>query len=318
MKKSFFLLMFMLIAAGALWSQVQKDTIRYQLQPVTITATRVSEGWLEVPLAINVLEHNDIQHTKGYGLDEILSGVPGVLAQSRYGNQDIRLTIRGFGARGAGAKSNAGTSRGIRVLIDGFPETEPDGRTSFDLIDLSGAGSVEVVRSNASSVWGNASGGVVNILSNTTFTAPYSHLQSMFGSFGFHKEMLHGGAMLGQGRFFFSASNTTYDGWRDHSASSQILVNTGVISPLAEKTSLGVYLTGTSNLFRIPGPLSQGQFDSNPQQAQNLKDSVTGVNYTLVARDERRRRFHRTGRSAAGRVRGAGRGRSGRPGRAGR
>ncbi len=256
----------------------QSDTIKYILPPLTVTATRIAEPWLEVPLALSVITLNGALPGKGTGLDEILFGTPGVLAQSRYGGQDIRLSIRGFGARGAGAKSNAGTIRGVRVLLDGFPETEPDGRTSLDLLDISGAGRVEVVRSNASSVWGNASGGVVSVFSNTAFESPYSTVQSSFGSFGFHKEMVQVGAMLDAGRFFLSLGNTTADGWRVHSGSSQTLVNTGIVSPVGERTSLGVYLSGTSNLFRIPGPLSHAQYDSLPRQSDS----------TFIQRDERR------------------------------
>jgi iron complex outermembrane receptor protein len=259
-------------------AQPGPDTVRYKLNPVTVTATRISQNWLDIPMAATVLSVNSTLIGKGYGLDALLSTVPGVLAQSRYGNQDIRLTIRGYGARGAGERSNAGTTRGIRVLIDGFPETEPDGRTSFDLVDLSGAGSVEIIRSNASSIWGNAAGGVVNVQSNTSFDEPYADVRSVFGSFGFHKEAFRLGTMLDVGRLFFSLSNTTSGGWRVHSASSQTLLNTGVVSRLGERTSLGVYLTGTSNLFRVPGPLSQAQFDSLPQQAD----------ISFITRDDRR------------------------------
>ncbi len=236
----------------------------------------------------------DLIRVKGYGLNEILSNVPGVLAQSRYGNQDVRLTIRGFGARGAGERSNAGTSRGIRILSDGFPETEPDGRTSFDLIDLSGASSVEIVRSNASAIWGNAAGGVVNITSNSSFTQPYIHLQSLFGSFGFVKQNIQFGANLDAGNFFFSLSNTNFDGWREHSNSSQTLLNANITSQLGVRTALGIFLTGTTNIFRIPGPLTQQQFDSNARQAQN-----DTMNYkpTYVQRDERR--SNRSGRLGA-------------------
>ena len=213
-----------------------------------------------------------------------LSNVPGVLAQSRSGNQDIRITIRGYGARGAGERSNSGTTRGIRVLMDGFPETEPDGRTSFDLIDLAGAGSIEVVRSNASSLWGNASGGVVSIRSNSSFDSPYASLHSSFGSYGFHKESFRVGTMLDVGRLFLSINNTTSEGWRYHSSSAQTLVNTGIVSQLGERTSLGVYLAGTSNLFRIPGPLSIQQFDSLGRQSESI----------YIRRDERR--MNRIGR----------------------
>jgi iron complex outermembrane recepter protein len=282
--KYYVLLFMVLLTPIILLSQTESDSVKVQFPPVTITATRFVETWLEIPLAINVLQKTDLQASKNCGVDEILAGVPGVLAQSRYGNQDVRLTIRGFGARGAGARSNAGTTRGIRVLIDGFPETEPDGRTSFDLLDLSGAGRIEIVRSNASSIWGNAAGGVMNVISNTTFESPYVNLQSSFGSFGFQKNSAQLGTTLGTGKFFFSFNNTKSDGWRNHSGSSQTLFNTGVVSPLGEKTSLGIYLSATTNIFRIPGPLSQAQFDSLAEQSDA----------TYIKRDERR--FNRLGR----------------------
>ena len=259
-------------------SQDIPDSVKVQLPPVTVTATRFAESWLEIPLAINVLQRSEFRGGKGYGIDEALSGVPGVLAQSRYGNQDVRLSIRGFGARGAGARSNAGTSRGIRVLIDGFPETEPDGRTSFDLLDISGAAKMEVVRSNASSIWGNAAGGVLNVMSNTSFQSPYVDVQSSFGSYGFLKNSVQMGTSLGSGKFFLSLNNLKADGWRYHSGSAQTLINTGILSPLGDGTTLGVYVTATSNIFRIPGPLLQAQFDSLAEQADS----------SFIKRDERR------------------------------
>lgn len=289
MKKLFLIAILIVISTSIFYSQ--SDSIRYELKPVIVTATRVSESWLEVPLALSVVEAKDLQQVRGYGLDEALSNIPGVLAQSRYGNQDVRLTIRGFGARGAGERSNAGTSRGIRVLLDGFPETEPDGRTSFDLIDMAFAERIEVIRSNASSLWGNASGGIVNIISNTTFDNPFTRLQTTFGSFGYRKEAINVGTPLGSGKFFMYVSNTNFDGWRHHSASTRALINTGIVSPIGENTTVGVYATATSNLFRIPGPLTKPQFDSDPKQAQA---DTNNYKPSYVERDERR--FNRLGR----------------------
>jgi iron complex outermembrane receptor protein len=254
------------------------DTVKYHYPPVITIGTRTPEPWIEVPLSVSYLQMKDLPKGKGYGLDEVLSGIPGVLVQSRFGNQDVRLTIRGFGARGAGERSNAGTTRGVRILNNGFPDTEPDGRTSFDLIDLSGAGGIEVIRSNASSIYGNASGGVINVMSNTQFDSPYVSYGEAFGSFGFRKEMINAGANLGTGKMYFSLSNTNSDGWRYQSRSSQLLLNTGVVANLGDRTTLGVHLSGTSNVFRIPGPLSQSQFDSLAQQADSL----------YIKRDERR------------------------------
>ena len=153
-------------AAGSVRAQVQapRDST-VALAGVTVTATRSDASILRTPLAISKVTAPDLRTVNGYGIEDALSRIPGVIAQSRYGTSDVRLIIRGFGARGAGDRSNSGTTRGIRVLLDGFPETEPDGRTAFDQIDLAAAEAVEVVRSNASALWGNAAGGVVNILS---------------------------------------------------------------------------------------------------------------------------------------------------------
>jgi iron complex outermembrane receptor protein len=259
-----------------------KDSI-YTAQPVTVTATRQMQKVLDVPLAVTVVPQIDLQNRKGYGLDEVLSLVPGALVQARTGNHDVRITIRGYGARGAGERSNAGTSRGIRVLVDGIPQTEPDGRTAFDLIDISGASSIEVLRSTASALWGNASGGVLNISSVPTTNSPFVSGQSQFGSFGFMKNSLQAGTTTNLGKIYISFNNTTFDGWRNHSASAITQFNAGILSQVNARTKLGVSMSAASNIFRIAGPLTQAQFDSSRQQAQA----------NMVTRDERR--FNRLG-----------------------
>jgi CheY-like chemotaxis protein len=136
--------------------RARPDSTVFVLPDLSVLADRQQKSFFDTPLAITAVQPGDAFGTSGYGLNDALGLVPGVLAQSRYGNQDVRLVIRGFGARGAGDRSNAGTSRGIRVLLDGIPETEPDGRTSFDGIDLASAEHVEVIRSNASALWGRS------------------------------------------------------------------------------------------------------------------------------------------------------------------
>ena len=69
------------------------------------------------------------------------------------------MSIRGFGARSAFGV------RGVRVLQDGVPLTLPDGQTPVDVVDVEGAERVEVVRGSASSLYGNAAGGVIDVRS---------------------------------------------------------------------------------------------------------------------------------------------------------
>ncbi|MFH1196714.1 MAG: TonB-dependent receptor [bacterium] len=284
----FFLFVFYCIAWGQASNikniDADSTTLKYQLEDITITATRYPERIIEIPYSVTIIPVEELKNLRGYGFDEVMKNVPGVLAQSRSGNQDVRIVIRGFGARGAGDRSNSGTSRGIRIMLDGIPETEPDGRTSFDNIDFGFAQNIEVVRSNASALWGNASGGIINVSTEPIFTSPFISLGGSSGSFGFNKIMLNTGANFNSGKIYVSLSNSNYDGWREHSSSSRAMFNIGLISNLGDATRLGVHLLGASNMFHIPGPLTQAQFDEDAKQA----------NSTYLKRDERR--FNRLGR----------------------
>ncbi len=266
------------VAPDASAQETRKPDSTATLPGVTVTATRAPSSILELPLAVTTVAAPDLRGLRGFGLDEALTLVPGVVAQSRYGTSDVRLVIRGFGARGAGDRSNAGTSRGVRVLVDGIPETEPDGRTAFDQIDLGAASGVEVVRSNASADWGNAAGGVINVRTVPAPTAAPFEIQSMFGAFGLARYVARASAPVGAGVAFLNFTNTSFDGWRAHSAARRVLVNAGVVGDVGPRTRVGVYASGANNLFRIPGPLTWSEALADPQQA----------NATYALRDERR------------------------------
>jgi iron complex outermembrane recepter protein len=255
------------------------------LPGVTVTATRNAAPILTTPLAITKLTGPQLRAFNGFGLDEALSRVPGVIAQSRYGTSDIRLMVRGFGARGAGDRSNSGTSRGIRLLLDGFPETEPDGRTAMDQFDLATAEAIEVIRSSASSLWGNAAGGVISVSTVPESRTPSAEAQGIFGGFGLARYVARTSSPLGEnGVVYGNFTNTSFEGWRAHSDARRALFNAGATGMVGDKTKLGLFLVATDNLIHVPGPLTQAQVDADPKQA----------NATYVSRDERR--HNRSGR----------------------
>jgi iron complex outermembrane receptor protein len=277
-----------LTAGFATETLAQRPTARdsaHALPGVTVSATRNPAPILTTPLAVTKIATPELRSVSGFGLDEALSRVPGVIAQSRYGTSDIRLMIRGFGARGAGDRSNSGTSRGVRVLLDGFPETEPDGRTALDQLDLSTAEGIEVIRSNASSLYGNAAGGVVNISTVPLSRTASFEAQPIFGEFGLARYAARTSVPIGDGgAIYANFTNTSFDGWRDHSDARRALVNGGAVGRVGDNTRLGLFLTAANNLMHVPGPLTQAQVDADPDQA----------NPTYVQRDERR--YNRVGR----------------------
>ena len=278
------LLATMLILAAA---SAPPDTPVVTLDEVIVTGTRLPESLASTPAAISVVDRSDYADRRGLSLEDALRSVPGVFVQSRSGAQDVRVTIRGFGARGNGERSNSGNIRGIRVLTDGIPLTEPDGRTSLDLVDLGSADRIEVARSNVSALYGNASGGVVNLRTALDFDAPYVELRERAGSFGYHREQAVSGFTFGNGgRGTVSLANSTFDGWREHSGSTTLQGQLRLAAPLDGRTRLGVFLDAASDLNRYPGPLTRAEADSAPRQA----------NPRFAARDERRR--NRIGRAA--------------------
>ncbi len=264
-----------------------EDTTKtYVGKEVVVRAARASGEILDLPMAVGVVSLRDLVGTRKLGLNEAFSLVPGVLAQSRSGSQDIRLTIRGFGARGNGDRSNAGTVRGIKVLIDGIPETEPDGRTPLDMIDLDATERIEIVRSNASTLFGNASGGVVNLRTGPSSTGTFVESKNQVGEFNFRKNNLSLGSLLGASQLFLSASNTNFDGWRKNSGNKSTQIHAVLESKVNESTNLRMLTSAVQNEFHIPGALTRAQFDADPTQA----------NSGYLARRERRE--NRTGRLA--------------------
>ncbi len=273
-------------STAAQQDSIAKDTVRI-LPTLTVTAARQSSSPYATPLATTTLGNQAWFGRRGFGLEEALGMVPGVVAQSRYGTGDVRLVIRGFGARGAGDRSNSGTSRGIRVLLDGFPETEPDGRTSMDGIDLAAAQRIEVIRSNASSLWGNAAGGVVALSTVPDFTKGFGEAEFGMGGFGFEKYSGRFGVPLGDSRLAATVTRTVFDGWRGNSAARRWLLNSTLVRAVGAATQVGVFLVATDNAFSIPGPLTQAQVDADPAQP----------NSTYLTRLERR--HNRQGRLGA-------------------
>lgn len=260
------------------------DTVLYRLPEVTVTATRTPARILDVPLAVTVVGRREMEDAAGNRVDQALRTVPGVLAQSRSGGSDVRIVIRGFGARGAGDRSNAGTTRGIRILQDGVPETEPDGRTALDLVDLAAVEELEVVRSNASATWGNAAGGVVSFSSVPSFGRAFVRGEQQAGAFGLWRHVVRGGQAVGDGRLFATVARTEQEGWRRNAESERTLVNAGYAAALGGRTGLRLHAVAADNRFGIPGPLTRAALEADPRQANEVYAARRERRHNRVAR----------------------------------
>jgi iron complex outermembrane receptor protein len=152
-----------LCAAPATLSGQTPDTTKpFVLPPTTVSVTRTALPLTKVPLSIQTVDGAQISGARPtWGLDEALASVPGVFVANRYNfSQDQRISIRGFGARSAFAV------RGIKILVDGIPQTLPDGQGQLTNLELGEVDHIEVLRGSSSALFGNASGGVISIWTN--------------------------------------------------------------------------------------------------------------------------------------------------------
>lgn len=273
----------------SLLAAAQGDTTVVQVPELVVSASRTREPLLRTPAAVSVVDRARFASGRGLSLGDALAGVPGVFVQDRAGAQDVRITIRGYGARGNGERSNTGNMRGIRVLTDGIPVTEPDGRTNLDLIDIGSADRIEVSRSNASALYGNASGGVVDLRTRLDFTQPYLRTEFAAGSYGMQRLGLAAGFTAGRGRGVVKLTDGRTDGWREHSDGAATHAHVRFAAPLGEGASDRLLLLADfgRTLIRFPGALTSTEHAADPEQAYD----------TFVTRDERR--YHRAGRFAA-------------------
>ncbi len=204
------------------------------LSPVVVTATRQAQNSFDLPVAIDVVEQKNIQDGQlQMNLSESLIRVPGITAQSRTQQaQDPQISSRGFGSR-----SSFGV-RGVRVYVDGIPLTMPDGQGQPGVVDLSAIKSIEVMRGPFSSLYGNSSGGVIQMFTRDAPATPTVGATTMFGSYDTKREIMEAAGQLEGLEYMLNISNFSSDGYRDHSKSDKQMATAKFKINISEDTKL--------------------------------------------------------------------------------
>jgi len=243
-------------ASGAGWAQ--------SLSPVTVTATRSELPPFEVPASVEVIDGERLRADgrAQLNLSESLALTPGVLARDRQNQaQDMQLSVRGFGAR-----STFGV-RGVRIYVDGIPATMPDGQGQLSHIDLGSAERVEILRGPFSSLYGNSSGGVVQVLTGRG-EGPLTLTPDLaFGTNGFYRSGLKVTGSSGSLGYVLNASHFGTEGYREHSAATRDIGNARLDGALANGGQLMLVANHLDLRADDPLGLSRAQFDAAPESA---------------------------------------------------
>ena len=231
---------------------------------VVVSATRVDQPSLEIPASIDRLYGEDLREGRPQvNLSESLGRVPGIVVLNRQNYaQDLQISSRGFGAR-----ATFGV-RGIRLIADGIPATMPDGQGQSATFALGSASRVEVLRGPFSSLYGNASGGVINVITEDGPAVPTLEAGLYAGSYDTWRSALKFGGQWGALNAIGDLSRFSTDGYRDHSATVREQLN----AKAKVEIGSGTTLTLVANSLRQPDTqdplgLTRAQVLQNPQQA---------------------------------------------------
>ncbi|PTQ68441.1 TonB-dependent receptor [Pseudomonas sp. GV071] len=143
------------------------------LNTVTVTATRREESLQKVPVAVSVVDGEQLERDNRNNVSTIVQQVPTLNYRSGASNKDTSLFIRGVGT----ITTSPGIEPTVATVIDGVVLGRP-GQSTLDLLDLE---RIEVLRGPQGTLFGkNASAGVLNIVSKeapeeTQGYVDYSH-----------------------------------------------------------------------------------------------------------------------------------------------
>ncbi|MBK5188234.1 MAG: TonB-dependent receptor [Gemmatimonadaceae bacterium] len=235
-----------------------------RLAPVVTVSRDVGRSVLDLPYAITSVRPDSARPGQQHlAADQTLFGLPGVVVANRTNpSQDVRIAVRGFGSR-----SSFGV-RSVRILRDGMPLTNADGQTPLDYLDLESVGRIEVIRGTASSLYGNASGGVIDIRSADAPADPFAvQLRSQGGNYETSRFTGVVGGSFTNGSYEANVGHTSTNNYREYSA--QRLTNGYARTTYTaggtdfELQAMGIDEPTAQN----PGALTKAQADSAPWMA---------------------------------------------------
>ncbi|WFC62713.1 TonB-dependent receptor [Pseudomonas sp. REST10] len=191
----------------------QAEDTRYQAEPLVVTGSRYQASGWRLPFSVNRIDAEQATLGKpGVNLSEALGSVPGLVVQNRQNHaQDLQISSRGFGARAAFG------IRGIKLLADGVPLSNPDGQGQAATFDLDTLERIEVLRGPFASVYGSNSGGVIQLFSRDGQGAPRVSADTSQAAYGTRRTRLSAEGGNAQAGFIINRSHFETDGYRDHS-----------------------------------------------------------------------------------------------------
>ena len=248
-------------------TSARRDSVTHRLAPVVTVARDVRRSPLEIPYSISTVRPDSARpgqpHTQ---LTAALFGIPDVFTADRTRPaQDPRIVIRGFGDR-----SQFGV-RSVRILRDGIALTDPDGQTAVDYLDRELVGQVEVIRGAAASLYGNASGGVIDFRTAPAPTDVFAAQgRAILGSYDLERYTGLIGGTVGPATYDGDVTYAHQNGYRAYSE-NRVTSSFGRITGDVGGTALALDVMGFDEpVADDPGALTLKELNADPRLADPL------------------------------------------------
>jgi len=236
-------------------------------QEVLVQSGRLTQRQFDAPTSIYTIDAETIRSSgPKVNLSDVLARAPGVVALNRNNYaQDVQISVRGFGARSAFGL------RGFRLITDGIPATTPDGQGQASTVSLTSAEKIEVLTGPLAQLYGNSSGGVIQVFTREADPIPTAKAQIFKGSYGLERTDWQFSQRVGNVGFVADYSTFDIQGYRDNSQAKREQFNSVTSVDLSTDTRMKLI----ANVFRMPFAkdplgLTAAQFLANPKQAGNF------------------------------------------------
>lgn len=231
--------------------------------PLTVPSLQAARGALALtPGGTETIDAERFLRGRASTVEDTFALSAGVIAQSRFGSDEARLSIRGSGLQ------RTFHGRGLRVLQDGVPLNLADGGFDMQALEPLSAAYLNIWRGgNALAAGASTLGGAIDYLSRTGRDAPPFLARAEAGSWGYLRASFAGGGVRGNLDAYGSFTHQTQDGFRDHAEQSnqRLFANTGL--RLSDRAETRLYVTGVITDSELPGNLTKAQLRANPRAA---------------------------------------------------
>ncbi|MDC6462108.1 TonB-dependent receptor [Flavobacteriaceae bacterium] len=269
-----------------IFSNVQDSIQKIDLDNVIVKSTKINSNKKEIPLSVSIKNFRDEKNYNSQSsFSDFTRNTPGLFTSSSNNfSQDLRISIRGFGARSAFG------IRGIKLIVDGIPETTPDGQSQLDNLPLGLVSSVEILRGPNANLYGNSSGGVISINTLTKSSEKHYRYSGIFGAYQYQSLQRTRILDWNSSSLIIHYDKRRSNGYRDQSGYKSNILNLKYINDLDNKNKIVWQINYTDSPYAYDaGGLKLSEVENNRRQArknnidydtfEKVKHLKTGVSW---------------------------------------